>query len=175
MSDLDNLTKTVSNELSEIKKNLLLKSDIKDVCLLLDMKVNIDDENQHFNEIINELNRKAKAEDLNKWINEQSILFSTLCTENCVGRWIWKSNILISSNNLVPFELENINTSPESFQRDSDCTSIIISDKGIYEISIGFFTINCQFIKINLNGFPKLWIVSTDMLFNLEKKKKFQI
>lgn len=47
--------------------------------------------NKALNEIYKELDSKSQQEDLNSIVGDQAIINESLCTENIVGRWTWKS------------------------------------------------------------------------------------
>lgn len=51
----------------------------------------IDDMNKALSEIYKDLDSKSTQEDMNNLVNGQAIINETICTENIVGRWTWKS------------------------------------------------------------------------------------
>ena len=67
-------------------------------------------------------------------MNDQSVLNESLCTENIVGRWIWKSGE-IKQGNILPWEVQVINTLPDNFIWEKDKTCILVLAPGIYEVS----------------------------------------
>jgi len=81
-----------------------MKANIKDVCTLLDAKSNIDDVNKALVEIHKELDLKSNQEDLGTIVNDQALINESLCTENIVGRWVWKSGDL-KAGNTIPWEI----------------------------------------------------------------------
>lgn len=42
-------------------------------------------------DIRKDVSRKANLDDLKAVINDQAIINESLCTENIIGRWTWKS------------------------------------------------------------------------------------
>lgn len=86
-----------------MQKDILLAAKIKDVCTLLDTKANVEDINKILAEIHSELESKAHKDMITQSINDQAIINESLCTENIVGRWTWKSGE-IKAGNLVPWE-----------------------------------------------------------------------
>lgn len=67
---------------------------------------------------------------------EQHSLNEVLCAENCVARWFWKNGRL-SSNSLIFWDLESVNTCPENYQ--SHDTVIAVEAAGLYELTMAFF------------------------------------
>ncbi len=61
----------------------------------------IDDINKALTEIHKEMDIKVSQNDLGNVINDQAIINESLCSENIVGRWTWKSGSL-KSGSLVP-------------------------------------------------------------------------
>lgn len=56
-----------------------------------------------------------------------------------MGRWIWKSGEM-KQNNLVPWEVQALNTCPDNFLWEKNKTSIVAVAPGLYEISFGFYS-----------------------------------
>jgi len=69
----------------------MLKANIKDVCTLLDTKPNIENVNKALTQIHKELDNKSNDQDLKNIVNNQAMINESLCSENIVGRWSWKS------------------------------------------------------------------------------------
>ena len=90
--------------IEDLTKELMLKASIKELCQLLDQKVNVNDMNQTLQIIQSEVERCVRDDDLKKSLNEQALVNEALCAENCVGRWIWKSGDLYHKNQ-VPWEV----------------------------------------------------------------------
>lgn len=65
--------------------------------------IDIDDMNKALTEIYKDLDSKSTQDDMNNLVNDQAIINESLCTENIVGRWTWKSQNLKQSN-LIPWE-----------------------------------------------------------------------
>ena len=82
----------------DISKDLMLKASVKDLCQLLDQKVNVADMNQTLSVIQSEVEKCIRENDLKKALTEQALVNEALCAENCVGRWIWKSGELYHKN-----------------------------------------------------------------------------
>jgi hypothetical protein len=73
---------------------LILRANIKDVCLLLDQKSATEDVNKALSEIHRDLIKKSTKEELSNLATDQAIINETLCTENILGRWAWRSGEL---------------------------------------------------------------------------------
>lgn len=74
----------IKQQLAVVQQQLLLKSNIVDVCALIDLKANAvetDKAIEDMQEIVN-----AKYED---FMREQRFINENLCPLNCVGKWIW--------------------------------------------------------------------------------------
>ena len=93
-------------EVNQFKDVLAKKSNIKDVCALLDMKsskstlilshillsgLDIDDVNKAFAEMHEEVEQKVYRTDLERTLSSQQALNEVLCQENCSARWVWRS------------------------------------------------------------------------------------
>ena len=69
---------------------------------------------------------------------EQEMINETLCSENCVARYVWKHGELDPKvGNAVKWDQEVVNTCPDNFSASSG--TLLISAEGMYEISAGFF------------------------------------
>mmetsp|Transcript_19086 Transcript_19086/g.34712 ORF Transcript_19086/g.34712 Transcript_19086/m.34712 type:complete len:776 (-) Transcript_19086:1549-3876(-) len=140
--------------LEDLGKELLLKANIKDLFILLDSKANVDDINETLKEIHAELDTKANLSELNEHVSEQNSLNQLFCSENCTGRWIWRSGNTRSG--LVPWEAEAINACPENFIWERESTSIVTIAPGLYEVSWGFFGKKKPNVELIVNSDPVL-------------------
>ena len=112
--DLEQHVAFTKNSLQEINKELLLKVDIKDMCTLLDTKANVEDINRTLGLVQQEVEKGISSDVLKKALDDQALINEAICSENCVGRWIWKSGELLSQNQ-VPWEIQSVNTCPDNF------------------------------------------------------------
>ena len=97
--------KSTEEQLSEFVKQLSRKSNIKDVCALLDMKSNTDEVNKALDEIHEDLDKRVVAKtELNEALQEQNSINEALCAENCSARWLWKSGEL-QNGFAIPWEI----------------------------------------------------------------------
>lgn len=107
--------------------------------------------NKALTEIHKELDSKSNLEDFNTYINDQAIINESLCSENIVGRWTWKSGEL-KSGSTIPWESQVVNTLPDNFLWEKDKTSILTVAAGLYEISFGFFAKKKPTVQLLVNG-----------------------
>ncbi|EAR92032.3 hypothetical protein TTHERM_00105270 (macronuclear) [Tetrahymena thermophila SB210] len=154
-SDFDENIKSIKDTFDRMQKDILLKANIKDVISIVDTKASIKDVNNSIQEIHNELDIKSSVEDVDKIKNDQMIINKSLCIENIVGRWIWKSGQL-KSGNAIPWEVEIVNTLQDNFLWEQNKTSILTVSPGLYQIQLGFFSSNRPTIQLLVNGEPVL-------------------
>ena len=140
--------------LDEMHKELLLRSTIKDVCTLLDQKANVEDVNSTLALVQKEVEKRVVSDELKKALNDQALVNEALCAQNCVGRWIWKSGEVKTPNNMVPWEVQALNTCPDNFLWEKSKTSVIAVAPGLYEVSFGFYSKKQPTVQIHLNGEP---------------------
>lgn len=152
-NDLDKQMAHTKLCIEDITKELMLKASIKDLCQLLDQKVNVTDLNHTLALVQNEVERCIREDDLKKSLNEQALVNEALCAENCVGRWIWKSGDLYHKNQ-VPWEVQAINTCPDNFLWEKNKSSIICVAPGLYQLTFGFYSKKEPLIQVFLNGEP---------------------
>jgi DNA-binding IscR family transcriptional regulator len=158
--DFEHQVGSVKRNLEDVQKEILLKANIKDVCTLLDTKANIDDVNKALVEIHKELDGKSNGEDMTTMVNDQALINESLCTENIVGRWAWKSGELKTGSS-VPWEIQLANTLPDNFLWEKEKTSILTVAPGLYEITFGFFAKKKPTVQLLVNGEPILSAVNT--------------
>lgn len=77
--------------LDDVGRDMSSKANIKDVCTLLDLKANIEDVNKALKDVHGDLDSKPDKKIMEQQNKEQALINETLCGENCVARWIWKS------------------------------------------------------------------------------------
>ncbi|KRW98756.1 hypothetical protein PPERSA_03891 [Pseudocohnilembus persalinus] len=118
-------------------------SDIKDIRHELVKKVDDD----------KELSKKVSLETLQKINKDQQIINESLCTENIIGRWMWKSGLL-KTGSQIPWEVQIVNTLPDNYLWEKEKSSIMVCAPGLYEILLGFFSAKKPSIQILVNGEP---------------------
>lgn len=90
--------------------------------------------NKALTEIQKELDSKSNLSELKAALNEQALVNESLCTENIIGRWAWKSGEL-KSGNIVPWEIQLTNTLPDNFLWEKDKSSLLTVAPGLYEVN----------------------------------------
>ena len=147
----DSYIEKVSENIQEIKNDLLLKSNIDEVMSYLKNKANIDDVNKALIDIHNELDNKSSLDDFNHAMKNQNNINTYLAKENSIGKWIWESGN-VSKGYAVPWEKQIINSMPENLIWEKDDICIIVKKKGIYLLSLGFFVREKPTIQVIING-----------------------
>ena len=134
-----------------IKKDINSTNSTKELNNSLNNKVSPDYFNKLFSEINKKLNEKVNTSDFTSALDNQSIINDTLCNENCIGRWMWKSGN-IKNNYLIPWESQTVNTSPDNFIWEKEKTFILIKEEGLYELNLGFYSEKRPSIQVVENG-----------------------
>ena len=134
-----------------IKKDINSTNSTKELNNSLNNKVSPDYFNKLFSEINKKLSEKVNTSDFTSALDNQSIINDTLCNENCIGRWMWKSGN-IKNNYLIPWESQTVNTSPDNFIWEKEKTFILIKEEGLYELNLGFYSEKRPSIQVAVNG-----------------------
>ncbi|KAM3147350.1 hypothetical protein pb186bvf_000601 [Paramecium bursaria] len=148
--DLQKHIQLTKYTLDLIQKDMIMKANIQDMCTLLDNKANILDVNKVLDTIQGDLSNKVSSDELTNYLKNQTQVYESLCQENIVGRFQWRSGEL--QNHLIQWEFEVINTLPENFVWEKNKTSILIVAPGVYHISYAFFAKDKQTIQVLING-----------------------
>ena len=159
-ADLEAHIQSTEFALEDVAKDMMLKCNIKDVCALLDMKANIDDTNKALEEIHKDLDRRVALNEFSNHVNGYNSVIEALCSENCLGRWLWKSGEL-RSGSLVPWEIQSVNTAPDNFLWEGGKVSIVTVAPGLYEVILGFYSRKKPTIQILVNGEPIMSAVNS--------------
>ena len=163
----------ISDNIEEIKNDLLLKSNIDEIMSYLKNKANIDDVNKALIDIHNDLDNKSSIADFKHAMNNQNNINAYLAKENSVGKWLWESGN-ISKGYAVPWEGQVINTMPENFIWEKDDICITVKEKGIYLLSLGFFVREKPTIQVIINGESVLSQVNSNaFIVRQEKSSEF--
>lgn len=103
-------------------------------------------------DLLSGLSSKASLEDIqNLALSDDKMIIEALCSENCTGRWLWKSGE-VRAGLTVPWEIQSVNTCPENFIWEKDSTSLIAMTPGLYEVFFGFFAGKKPQIQLLVNG-----------------------
>lgn len=134
-----------------IKKDINSTNESKELNKSINTKVTIEHFNKLISEINKKLNEKVNTSDFTSALDNQSLINDTLCNENIIGRWLWKSGTN-KNNYLIPWEIQSVNTSPDNFILEKDKTFILVNEEGLYELNLGFYSEKRPSIQVVANG-----------------------
>lgn len=115
------------------------------------LKADVESVNKALKDIHKELDTKASLEDITSIVSDQAVTNESLCSENILGRWAWKSGEL-RSGTLVPWEIQVANTLPDNFMWEKDKTSVLVVAPGLYQLCCGFYSRKGAALQILVNG-----------------------
>ena len=151
INKFNNIISTFNSNFENIHKDMNTKADLKNILNLLKNKLDVESFNDIINTLKKEIQTKTPLIDFSSAMDNQAIINDTLCNENNIGRWLWKSG-KIKNNLSIPWEVQIINTSNDNFLWEKDKTYINIKEGGLYEIKMGFFADKKPMIQILING-----------------------
>ena len=151
INKFNNIISTFNSNFENIHKDMNTKADLKNILNLLKNKLDVESFNDIINTLKKEIQTKTPLIDFSSAMDNQAIINDTLCNENNIGRWLWKSG-KIKNNLSIPWEVQIINTSNDNFLWEKDKTFINIKEGGLYEIKMGFFADKKPMIQILING-----------------------
>ena len=151
ISKFNNIISTFNSNFENIHKDINSKADIKNILELLKTKIDNDNFNNIIKNLQKEIGSKVNTNDFSNAMDNQAIINDTLCNENNIGRWLWKSG-KVKNNLSVPWEVQIINTSPDNFKWEENKPIIIINEGGLYEINMGFYANKKPMVQILVNG-----------------------
>ena len=134
-----------------IKKDIISANNFENINKSLETKISNEQFNKFLTDINKKLNEKVNTIDFTTSIDNQAIINDTLCNENSVGRWLWKSGN-IKNNYIIPWESQLVNTSPDNFIWEKDKTFLLINEEGLYELNLGFYSEKRPSIQVLING-----------------------
>mmetsp|Transcript_28599 Transcript_28599/g.50853 ORF Transcript_28599/g.50853 Transcript_28599/m.50853 type:complete len:756 (+) Transcript_28599:1026-3293(+) len=144
----------LSAYVDRIKADSIHRQNFTELTRALEGKADTEDIRLAIREISDAMDLKSSATELRTFVQDQEIINEALCGENCLGRWIWKSGTLKSTQ--VPWEQQSVNTCPDNFLWDKDNTNIIALAPGLYEVMFGFYARRRPTIQLLVNGEPVL-------------------
>ena len=151
INKFNSIISTFNSNFENIHKDINSKVDVKNILELLKSKMDTENFNKIIKNIKNELITKVNTNDFSNAMDNQAIINDTLCNENNIGRWLWKSG-KVKNNLSVPWEVQIINTSPDNFIWEKDKSIINIKEGGLYEINLGFYADKKPIVQIMING-----------------------
>jgi hypothetical protein len=105
-------------------REIVHKAKAKEVTKLAEEKASKDEVDKIYETLSKELQDKVSNAEIKNTFDEQALINEALCSENCIGRWVWKSGELKASC-LVPWEIQCVNTCPDNFVWEKNKTSVI--------------------------------------------------
>ena len=151
INKFNNIISTFNSNFENIHKDMNSKADLKNLIELTKNKLDTDNFNKIIKSIQKDISSKVNSNDFSNAMDNQAIINDTLCNENNLGRWLWKSGKV--KNNLgVPWEIQVINTSPDNFKWEKDKSVIVVNEGGLYEINLGFYADKKPMVQIMVNG-----------------------
>jgi hypothetical protein len=137
----------INNIIENINKELLNKYNKNEADNLLNEKCNLNTFNSVIKELNNLIDSKLDFMEYQKYIDIQEVINNIYLTENSTGIWKWVSARL--NNGYIPLEIEYYNTMRDNYLWEEDRTSLMIINKGVYNVKIVIFT-NDKDAKITL-------------------------
>jgi hypothetical protein len=139
--------KQTNNIIEKINNELLNKYNKNEEDNLLNEKCNLNTFNSVIKELNNLIDSKLDSVEYQKFIDIQEVINNIYLTENSTGIWKWVSTKL--NNGYIPLEIEYYNTMRDNYLWEEDRTSLMIINKGVYNIIIVIFTNDID-IKVTL-------------------------
>ena len=151
INKFNSIISTFNSNFENIHKDMNTKAEMKNILELLNNKMDKENFKTSINDLKKELASKTPLLDFSSAMDNQAIINDTLCNENNIGRWLWKSG-KIKNNLSIPWEVQVINTSNDNYLWEKDKPVIGIKEGGLYEIKMGFFADKKPMIQILVNG-----------------------
>ena len=151
INKFNSIISTFNSNFENIHKDMNSKADIKKITELLKNKIDSDNLSKIVKNLQKEIGTKVNTNDFSSAMDNQAIINDTLCNENNIGRWLWKSG-KVKNNLSVPWEVQIINTSPDNFIWEKDKPVLNIKEGGLYEINMGFYADKKPMVQIMVNG-----------------------
>ena len=146
-NDFNEFKKEIKDAINKINNKLLNKYNKNEEDNLLNEKCNLITFNNVIKELNNLIDTKLDSIDYQKFIDIQEVINNIYLIENSTGIWKWVSSKL--NNGYIPLEIEYYNTMRDNYLWEEDRTSLMIINKGVYNIKVVIFTNNND-IKITL-------------------------
>ena len=149
--NLNSILESINSDFENMHLELDSKISNNDFENIINKKVDINNFSNALNNIQNELQTKLNSNDFSNAMNNQAMINDTLCNENSLARWLWKSG-KVKNSYTIPWEEQCVNTAPDNFIWEKDKTIIGINEGGLYMLSLGFYANKKPSIQIMLNG-----------------------
>lgn len=124
-------------------------------------KVSYQDVRLVVGELTKKLEECAEKEKFQRFASNQATINETLCSENILARWVWNSHPL-KNGNLVPWERQIINTLPENFVWDDGAATLTVTNGGLYQLEMGFYSRKKPTVQVIVNGVAVISAVNSN-------------
>ena len=145
--NFEEFKKEINHILEKINNELLNKYNKNEEDNLLNEKCNLTTFNSVIKELNNLIDSKLDSIEYQKFVDIQEVINNIYLTENSTGIWKWVSTKL--NNGYIPLEIEYYNTMRDNYLWEEDRTSLMIINKGVYNVKIVIFTNDID-IKVTL-------------------------
>jgi hypothetical protein len=145
----------------ELEDALAKKAEIADLNPLLETKANVDDVNRSLVSVAQELDTKATVQSLAVALKEQASINSTVYSELCLGRWVWKGGAT-RAGGVIPWSTQSVNTDPSNLVWSKDRMSLEVVLAGLYEVSFGFYSQCKPSVTVLVNGEAVMCVSSSN-------------
>ena len=141
----------IATTLNQIQSDLLNIYTKEEQDNLFNEKLNMNTFNSVVKELNNLIDTKLDIIDYKNYHDIQEMINTIYLNENATGIWKWVSSKL--NNGYIPLEIEYYNTMRDNFIWEEDRTSLMIVNKGVYNIKIVVFTNELNInITLVING-----------------------
>lgn len=151
LKELQNHIDFTKSSIEDMTKEIIQKAKSRDLVTLGEEKANREEVEKMLQNMQREVNEKVSSKEIKNTLDEQALINEALCSENCIGRWVWKSGELKASC-LIPWEVQCVNTCPDNFVWEKNKSCIICVAPGLYEIGIGFYSKKNPNVQVQING-----------------------
>lgn len=95
--ELQNHIDFTRSSIEDMTKEIIQKAKSRDLISIAEEKANREEVEKYFQTLQRELLDKASLKEIKASLDEQALINEAICSENCIGRWVWKSGELKSS------------------------------------------------------------------------------
>ena len=128
-----------------------LQGEVRGLAAEIGRKADADELQRTLTLVHGQLAAKASSSELTQALREVSELSSSLSSELCLGRWIWRTG-KTKPGGAVPWNVQAANADPQNLVWERDKASITCVQPGLYEVQLGFFSRKRPVVKLTVNG-----------------------
>lgn len=119
--------------MEKLNDEVAQKSNIKDVCALIDLKANNEDLDKGIDTVYKEIQLNCASKlSLDQIIQEQKFINESLCALNCIAKWVWHGGFTTGLSTIKSSSFNN--TKKNSFKM-SAFERVTINDGGASNIN----------------------------------------